>query len=75
VFWKSIGAVRRSLGIPVVANGDIFSLEDFLCCRDETECEHFMIGHVELTIRLFHIRLCRRLALQCFTQLQTGHLS
>jgi tRNA-dihydrouridine synthase C len=43
-YWGPIGAVRRSLDIPVVANGEIWSLEDFHRCREETGCEHFMLG-------------------------------
>ncbi len=43
VFWKPIGEVR-SLGVPVIANGDIWTLQDFQRCRDETQCQHFMIG-------------------------------
>ena len=42
--WNPIGVVRERLGIPVVANGDIWSLEAFRRCRDETGCEHFMLG-------------------------------
>lgn len=45
VFWSQIGKVRRELsGVPIVANGDIWRFEDFLRCRDETGCEHFMMG-------------------------------
>lgn len=44
VFWKPIGEVRARLPIPVVANGDIWTLEDFLRCRDMTQCKHFMLG-------------------------------
>lgn len=44
VFWKPIGRVRERLGLPVVANGDIWSLADFHRCRDETGCTHFMFG-------------------------------
>jgi tRNA-dihydrouridine synthase C len=43
-YWKPIGAVRRRLGIPVVANGEIRSVEDLRRCRDETGCLHFMLG-------------------------------
>ncbi len=42
--WKYIGEVRKNLDIPVIANGDIWSLEDFLRCQDVTGCSHFMIG-------------------------------
>lgn len=43
-YWQPIGAVRAAVGIPVVANGEIWSLDDFRRCRDETGCEHFMLG-------------------------------
>lgn len=48
VFWKPIGEVRKALGIPVVANGDIWSLDDFRRCQDETGCRHFMLGRCAL---------------------------
>jgi len=44
IFWRPIGRVREALGIPVVANGDIWSIEDFRRCRDETGCIHVMLG-------------------------------
>jgi tRNA-dihydrouridine synthase C len=44
VHWKSIGRVRKALDIPVMANGDIWNLDDFHQCEDETGCRHFMIG-------------------------------
>lgn len=44
VFWRPIGRVRERLGLPVVANGDIWNLTDFRRCREETGCIHFMLG-------------------------------
>lgn len=44
VFWPKVGEINRRLGIPVVVNGDIWSREDFLRCREESSCQHFMIG-------------------------------
>jgi tRNA-dihydrouridine synthase C len=44
VFWRPIGRVRERLKLPVVANGDIWTLADFRRCRDETGCVHFMLG-------------------------------
>jgi len=43
-YWGPIGRVKQRLGIPVVANGEIWDLEDFKRCRDETGAIHFMIG-------------------------------
>lgn len=44
VFWGHVGRVRERLGLPVVANGDIWTLADFRRCRAETGCRHFMLG-------------------------------
>jgi tRNA-dihydrouridine synthase C len=44
IHWAPIGRVREQLGIPVVANGDIWTIEDFRRCRDATGCRHFMLG-------------------------------
>jgi len=44
VYWKPIGRVCERLGLPVVANGDIWTLADFRRCRDETGCVHYMLG-------------------------------
>lgn len=43
-FWKPIGEVSRDLNIPVVANGEIWSVDDLKRCQDESGCIHFMIG-------------------------------
>lgn len=48
VFWTPIDRVRREVGIPVVANGDIWTRDDFLRCREETGCDHFMLGRSAL---------------------------
>lgn len=44
VLWKPIGVVREQVDIPVVANGDIWTLADFRRCREETGCTRFMLG-------------------------------
>jgi len=43
-YWEPIAAVARELSIPVIANGEIWTLDDFKRCRDITGLEHFMIG-------------------------------
>ena len=45
VSWIHIGRVRAELGkFPVIANGDIWTFEDFLRCQKESQCNHFMLG-------------------------------
>lgn len=43
-YWEPIGRVRAALDIPVVANGEIWSVDDLRRCQDQSGCEHFMIG-------------------------------
>ena len=42
--WEPIGLVRERVPIPVVANGDIWNLQEFRRCREITGCCHFMLG-------------------------------
>ncbi len=44
VYWPLIGQVRERLDLPIVANGDIRTVEEFRRCRDESGCRHFMLG-------------------------------
>lgn len=43
-YWGPIGEVRRAVGVPVVANGEIWNRDELRRCQDETGCEHFMVG-------------------------------
>ena len=44
VDWAALGKLRETLRIPLVANGDIWTLADFRACRAVTGCRHFMLG-------------------------------
>ncbi len=43
-YWKPLREVRARLPVPVVANGEIWTIGDLRRCRDETGCQHFMLG-------------------------------
>lgn len=43
-YWDYIGRITQAVAIPVVANGEIWSLEDYLRCRQESGCENVMLG-------------------------------
>ena len=64
-FWKPIGEVRRSVGIPVIANGEIWCLDDLKRCQEETGGEHFMLGRGVLANPL--------LVLECASYLKIRH--
>ena len=63
IYWNPIGQVRQRLDIPVVANGDIWTLDDFLRCRDLTGCRHFMLGRGALANPLLPAQVAHELGL------------
>lgn len=63
-YWEPIGEVRRRLTIPVVANGEIWTLEDFHRCREATGCDHFMLGRGALADPLLQHRVSQALGLE-----------
>ena len=42
--WALIGRLRQAVAVPMVANGEIWSVEDALRCRAESGCDDLMIG-------------------------------
>lgn len=64
-YWGPIGEINRRLGrqIPIVANGDIWTIEDFERCREETGCEHFMLGRSALADPFLPPRVARALGI------------
>lgn len=43
-YWERIADVRAAVGIPVIANGEIWTVEDALRCRAESGCDGLMLG-------------------------------
>ncbi len=42
--WEALAPLQQALSIPVIANGDINTLEDYRCCRDQSGCHDVMLG-------------------------------
>lgn len=61
--WGPIGTVRARLPIPVVANGDIWTVADLRRCREETGCVHFMLGRGALADPRLPCQAARELGL------------
>jgi tRNA-dihydrouridine synthase C len=70
-YWKPLAAVRARLRIPVVANGEIWTLDDLRRCRDETGCQHFMLGRGALADPTFGRRAARELGIPATSALQS----
>lgn len=43
-YWDRIGTLREAVALPVIANGEIWTLEDAARCRRESGCEALMLG-------------------------------
>lgn len=43
-YWDRIADIREHVRVPVIANGEIWSVEDAQRCRDVTGCQMLMIG-------------------------------
>ena len=43
-YWARINEIRTAVDIPVVANGEIWTVADAARCRDESGCHAVMIG-------------------------------
>lgn len=63
VYWKWIGEARQAVTVPVVANGDIWTIEDFERCREITGSIHFMLGRGALADPSLPHEVARRLGL------------
>lgn len=43
-YWDWIAKIREVVSLPVVANGEIWSVQDYIRCKDQSECSDIMIG-------------------------------
>lgn len=42
--WERLGEIREAVRVPVIANGEIWTVQDALRCREISGCEHLMLG-------------------------------
>lgn len=43
-YWEDIARVREALSIPVIANGEIWTVDQYWRCREVSGCDEVMIG-------------------------------
>jgi tRNA-dihydrouridine synthase C len=48
--WPWITKIKQNISIPIIANGDIFSLNDAIKCREISGCNDIMVGRGALMI-------------------------
>jgi len=83
-YWAPISEIRQAVGIPVIANGEIWNLEDFKRCQQESGCDDFMLGRgllarpdLALAIKSLHSgeKFCEMQWLQVIKLLWGFHLA
>jgi len=48
--WHWIAHIKQNINIPVIANGDIFTLKDAKKCQEISECNNIMVGRGALML-------------------------
>jgi tRNA-dihydrouridine synthase C len=43
-YWGRIADIRAVVRVPIIANGEIWTVEDALACRQQSGCESLMLG-------------------------------
>ena len=42
--WHWIAKIKQQVSIPIMANGEIWNIEDYKACREASECDDIMLG-------------------------------
>lgn len=43
-YWHYIAEIKAKINIPVIANGEIWTVADYLRCREQSQCDDVMLG-------------------------------
>lgn len=43
-YWDEIAEIKQALQIPVIANGEIWTVDDFKRCQEQSGCDDIMLG-------------------------------
>lgn len=56
--WHLIKSIADTLNIPVIANGDIFTVQDYHACKLASGCEHVMLGRGAVSVPDLAKQIC-----------------
>lgn len=59
--WEYIANIKNAVQIPIVANGDIWNVDDYFRCRQITGCDDVMLGRGLMAQPLLALQIRKRL--------------
>ena len=68
-YWDCVGHINAALNIPVVVNGDIWSVQDYLRARAESGCADVMLGRGLLSCPDLAVQIKAQLNQETYTPL------
>lgn len=49
-YWDWIAKIKQEVSLPIIANGEIWSLADALACQHQSHCDNLMLGRGALAM-------------------------
>lgn len=66
--WDKIKQIKESVGLPFVANGDVWSQEDYIKIKEAVGCERVMVGRASIGNPAIFKELKKGKKVDCFKQ-------
>lgn len=73
--WEWLGRIREAIDIPLIANGDINSVEDYRQCRAISGCEDVMLGRGALMQPDLALQLRAAMSDSCYVPMQWSEIA
>jgi len=68
-YWDALAPISELLSIPVIANGEVWSVDDFIKCRERSCCEDVMLGRGAMVTPDLALQIKYALAQEALTPL------
>lgn len=68
-YWEALAPIKQLLSIPVIANGEIWSVDDYFLCKERSGCENVMLGRGAMVSFDLALQIKNRVEDKTFTTL------
>ena len=70
-YWDALAPIKQLLSIPVIANGEIWTVDDYFTCRERSNCDSVMLGRGAMVTFDLALQIKYKLANPSLPALQT----